>query len=96
VYSETIARDLHKLKLAQDAVRPVVGDMSDCYSADMVYRRALQRLGHDVTGINGTAAAALWPTLRHQPRRAAGLAMDSKQADHYRTRFPGAFALKQR
>jgi hypothetical protein len=96
VHTAEIIRDLNKLKLAQDAVRPVVGDISNCYTPGAVYKAALAKLGHDVRALNGAAAAAIWPTVRHQPRKAASLAMDTRQADAYRTRFPGAFSLKSR
>jgi hypothetical protein len=96
VFTETIIRDLRKIRLAQDAVRPFVGEVGDCDSEGAVYRKALKALGHDVRALNGAAAAAIWPTVRHQPRKAASLAMDTRQADAYRTRFPGAFSLKSR
>ena len=75
MFTEAIIRDLRKIRLAQDAVRPLVGEVGDCDSEGAVYHMALKALGHDVRALDRAAAAAIWPTVRHQPRRAAAMAM---------------------
>jgi hypothetical protein len=93
-FSKTVISDLRKVKMAQDVVRGVVGEVEGD-SAGQVYRIALKRLGHDIRGLDEAAAIAMWPTLRHHDRRGR-VAMDSAQTAEYKARFPGIDALKQR
>jgi hypothetical protein len=96
VSTQDIIRDIRAIRLAEDQVRPVVGDVGACGSPGMVYKKALKALGHDVSQITGAAAAAMWPTVRHQPRKAASLAMDTKTERDMTARFPHVNSLKLR
>jgi hypothetical protein len=89
-----VVREMNDIAMAKAQVEAVIGHpVMACDSADQVYLRGLQALGH-TTPIPASAARAMWMTLRGTPKKTS-MAMDAKTAADA-ARFPGASKLKLR
>lgn len=92
--TEKAARQQREIRVAEEAVRPWVGNIMAQDSAAGVYSTALKALGVDVNGVHPSAFPAI---LKAQPLPGAkrrdtspALAQDSAQVKSFAERFPDA------
>ena len=85
------------LEVQRIAVARIVVEVShgqdDFATGQRVWRSNV--LATRCAGLDGTAAAAMWPVLRDKDLRGR-IAMDSATQKDVETRFPGMFKLKRR
>jgi hypothetical protein len=91
-----VVRSVQRYEAARAEVKPYVGDLEYAAdSADGVYKLALARLGHDVSGLKAEGAAtAMWPLLKtHKPAGARRLATDATTTANRSAMFPNGGRL---
>lgn len=84
------------LREAERAVRPYVGELVACDSAEAVYSTALKMLGVDVKDIHPSAYPAILkmqPVPGAKPKASTPVAMDAARSKSYAERFPDAARL---
>lgn len=91
----TLRQEFRALRQAEDAVRPLVGEMVAMDSAEEVYAAALKQLGVKIDGIHPSAYPALIEAQRqirssHARRAPASLAGDAGTVQTVVELFPGA------
>ncbi|WP_312293226.1 DUF2213 domain-containing protein [Atlantibacter hermannii] len=89
--------DFRKLREAEQAVRPLIGDVVAMDSAEDVYRTALEQSGVDITGVHPSAFPSLVKMAISQKEnsRPAPLAQDSASISDFEKAFPTAGKLKR-
>ena len=92
-----VLRGVQRYEAARAEVAPYIGDIGfGCDSADAIYESALQKMGHDVSGLVGqpNAARAVFQALKG--RRASTrprIAADAKTVSARNKMFPNANRL---
>ena len=86
---------LRSVEAARAEVRPVVGEVVACDSAEAVYGHALRALGEDVSALPPAAMAPLFRALRGRGARPR-VAMDARAVADREARFPHAGRLGTR
>ena len=89
--------DFRKLREAEQAVRPLIGDVVAMDSAEDVYRTALEQSGVDINGVHPSAFPSLVKMAISQKEnsRPAPLAQDSASISDFEKAFPTAGKLKR-
>lgn len=91
------AANFRAVREAEQAVRPLIGDVVAMDSADDVYRTALEQSGVDITGVHPSAFPSLVKMAISQKEnsRPAPLAQDSASISDFEKAFPTAGKLKR-
>ena len=91
------AENFRAVREAEQAVRPLIGDVVAMDSAEDVYRTALEQSGVDITGIHPSAFPSLVKMAISQKEnsRPAPLAQDSTSISDFEKAFPTAGKLKR-
>ncbi|WP_165430947.1 DUF2213 domain-containing protein [Atlantibacter hermannii] len=91
------AENFRAVREAEQAVRPLIGDVVAMDSAEDVYRTALEQSGVDITGIHPSAFPSLVKMAISQKEnsRPAPLAQDSASISDFEKAFPTAGKLKR-
>lgn len=95
--TKTAAENFRRVREAEQAVRPLIGDVVAMDSAEDVYRTALEQAEVDVTGVHPSA----FPSLVHmaiqqkENSRPAPLAQDAASISDFEKEFPTAGKLKR-
>lgn len=91
------AENFRAVREAEQAVRPLIGDVIAMDSADDVYRTALEQSGIDIDGIHPSAFPSLVKMAISQKEntRPASLAQDSASISDFEKAFPTAGKLKR-
>ena len=91
-----VIQEMQNIRLAEDAVAPVVGAITGMTSASGVYKEALTRLGVDHAGVTDTfSLSRIFEVARsrgHKPQ----VAMDSASLTRFKEKFPNADRLSRR
>ena len=89
--------DNRKLREAELAVRPLIGDVVAMDSAEDVYRTALEQSGVDIDGVHPSAFPSLvrMAISQKENARSAPLAQDSSTVGDFESRYPTAGKLKR-
>lgn len=88
--------DFRKLREAEQAVRPLIGDVIAMDSADDVYRTALEQSGVDIKGVHPSAFPALVQMAISQKQNSRpAIAQDSASISDFEKAFPTAGKLKR-
>lgn len=95
---KSVREEYQKLRLAEDAVHPLVGKLPAMDSADDVYRYALKAAGIKTSGIHPSAYPAMVEMLKVQQAEKrspavsgkSSYAMDSGMTDDFKKMFPNA------
>ena len=87
-------KEMQAIRMAEDAVQPIVGAVSGQTSASAVYKEALNRLGVDHAGVTDAYSLsrifAMAKARGHRP----GVAMDSANIAKRAEMFPNANRLR--
>lgn len=91
------AENFRAVREAEQAVRPLIGDVVAMDSAEDVYRTALEQSGVDITGVHPSAFPSLVKMAISQKEnsRPAPLAQDSASISDFEMAFPTAGKLKR-
>jgi len=91
------AANFRAVREAEQAVRPLIGDVVAMDSAEDVYRTALEQSGVDITGVHPSAFPSLVKMAISQKEnsRPAPLAQDSASISDFEKAFPTAGKLKR-
>lgn len=91
------AENFRAVREAEQAVRPLIGDVVAMDSAEDVYRTALEQSGVDITGVHPSAFPSLVKMAISQKEnsRPAPLAQDSASISDFEKAFPTAGKLKR-
>lgn len=91
------AQNFRAVREAEQAVRPLIGDVVAMDSADDVYRTALEQSGVDIKGVHPSAFPSLVKMAISQKEnsRPAPLAQDSASISDFEKAFPTAGKLKR-
>lgn len=91
------AENFRKVREAEQAVRPLIGDVVAMDSADDVYRTALEQAEVDITGVHPSAFPSLVRMAIQQKEntRPAPLAQDSASNSEFEKAYPTAGKLKR-
>ncbi len=91
------AANFRKIREAEQAVRPLIGDVIAMDSAEDVYRTALEQSGVDIDGVHASAFPSLvrMAISQKENSRSAPLAQDSASISDFESRFPSAGKLKR-
>ncbi|MGK8226350.1 DUF2213 domain-containing protein [Escherichia coli] len=91
------AANFRAVREAEQAVRPLIGDVVAMDSAEDVYRTALEQSGVDITGVHPSAFPSLVKMAISQKEnsRPAPLAQDSTSISDFEKAFPTAGKLKR-
>lgn len=95
--TKAAAENFRKVREAEQAVRPLIGDVVAMDSADDVYRTALEQAEVDITGVHPSAFPSLVRMAIQQKEntRPAPLAQDSASISDFEKAFPTAGKLKR-
>lgn len=95
--TKAAAENFRKVREAEQAVRPLIGDVVAMDSADDVYRTALEQAEVDITGVHPSAYPSLVRMVIQQKEnsRPAPLAQDSASISDFEKAFPTAGKLKR-
>ncbi|WP_210453533.1 DUF2213 domain-containing protein [Pantoea ananatis] len=95
--TKAAAENFRKVREAEQAVRPLIGDVVAMDSADDVYRTALEQAEVDITGVHPSAFPSLVRMAIQQKKntRPAPLAQDSASISDFEKAFPTAGKLKR-
>ncbi|WP_205954240.1 DUF2213 domain-containing protein [Pantoea stewartii] len=95
--TKAAAENFRKVREAEQAVRPLIGDVVAMDSADDVYRTALEQAEVDITGVHPSAYPSLVRMAIQQKEnsRPAPLAQDSASISEFEKAFPTAGKLKR-
>ncbi|TCD13585.1 DUF2213 domain-containing protein [Lelliottia amnigena] len=91
------AQNFRAVREAEQAVRPLIGDVVAMDSADDVYRTALEQSGVDIKGVHPSAFPSMVKMAISQKEnsRPAPLAQDSASISDFEKAFPTAGKLKR-
>lgn len=91
------AENFRAVREAEQAVRPLIGDVIAMDSADEVYRTALEQSGIDIDGVHPSAFPSLVKMAISQKEntRPASMAQDSASISDFERAFPTAGKLKR-
>lgn len=91
------AQNFREVREAEQAVRPLIGDVVAMDSADDVYRTALEQSGIDIKGVHPSAFKSLvkMAITQKESSRPAPLAQDSASISEFESAFPTAGKLKR-
>lgn len=88
--------DFRKLREAEQAVRPLIGDVVAMDSADDVYRTALEQAGVDIEGVHPSAFPKMVKmAIEQQNNKRPVIAQDSATVSEFEKAFPTAGKLKR-
>jgi hypothetical protein len=95
--TKAAAENFRKVREAEQAVRPLIGDVVAMDSADDVYRTALEQAEVDINGVHPSAFPSLVRMAIQQKEnsRPAPLAQDSASISDFEKAFPTAGKLKR-
>ncbi|MFU2148238.1 DUF2213 domain-containing protein [Hafnia paralvei] len=90
-------QNFREIREAEQAVRPLIGDVVAMDSASDVYRTALEQSGVDIKGVHPSAFPSLVKMAISQKEntRPAALAQDSASISEFESAFPTAGKLKR-
>lgn len=91
------AQNFREIREAEQAVRPLIGDVVAMDSASDVYRTALEQSGVDIKGVHPSAFPSLvkMAISQKESTRPAALAQDSASISEFESAFPTAGKLKR-
>jgi len=88
--------DFRKLREAEQAVRPLIGDVVAMDSAEDVYRTALEQAGVDIEGVHPSAFPKMVKmAIEQQNNKRPVIAQDSATVGEFEKAFPTAGKLKR-
>lgn len=95
--TKAAAENFRKVREAEQAVRPLIGDVVAMDSAEDVYRTALEQAEVDITGVHPSAFPSLVKMAIQQKEntRPAHLAQDSASNSEFEKAYPTAGKLKR-
>ncbi|MCM6996533.1 DUF2213 domain-containing protein [Enterobacter asburiae] len=90
------AENFRKVREAEQAVRPLIGDVVAMDSADDVYRTALEQAGVDIEGVHPSAFPKMVKmAIEQQNNKRPVIAQDSASHSEFEKAFPTAGKLKR-
>ncbi|MHA1060655.1 DUF2213 domain-containing protein [Enterobacter kobei] len=90
------AKDFRAVREAEQAVRPLIGDVVAMDSADDVYRTALEQAGVDIEGVHPSAFPKMVKmAIEQQNNKRPVIAQDSASHSEFEKAFPTAGKLKR-
>lgn len=90
------AENFRKVREAEQAVRPLIGDVVAMDSADDVYRTALEQAGVDIEGVHPSAFPKMVKmAIEQQNNKRPVIAQDSASIGDFEKAFPTAGKLKR-
>lgn len=91
------AQNFREIREAEQAVRPLIGDVVAMDSASDVYRTALEQSGVDIKGVHPSAFPSLvkMAISQKESTRPAALAQDSASISEFESAYPTASKLKR-
>lgn len=90
------AENFRKVREAEHAVRPLIGDVVAMDSADDVYRTALEQAGVDIEGVHPSAFPKMVKmAIEQQNNKRPVIAQDSASHSEFEKAFPTAGKLKR-
>nr|WP_279077331.1 DUF2213 domain-containing protein [Hafnia alvei] len=91
------AQNFREIREAEQAVRPLIGDVVAMDSASDVYRTALEQSGVDTKGVHPSAFPSLvkMAISQKESTRPAALAQDSASISEFESAYPTASKLKR-
>ncbi|WP_338561876.1 DUF2213 domain-containing protein [Erwinia sp. E_sp_B04_7] len=90
------AENFRAVREAEQAVRPLIGDVIAMDSAEDVYRTALEQAEVDITGVHASAFPAMVRmAISQKENKRPVIAQDSASADEFEKAFPTAGKLKR-
>lgn len=90
------AENFRKVREAEQAVRPLIGDVVAMDSADDVYRTALEQAGVDIEGVHPSAFPKMVKmAIEQQNNKRPVIAQDSATVGEFEKAFPTAGKLKR-
>lgn len=91
------AQNFREIREAEQAVRPLIGDVVAMDSASDVYRTALEQSGVDIKGVHPSAFPSLvkMAISQKESTRPASLAQDSASISEFESAYPTASKLKR-
>lgn len=90
------AENFRKVREAEQAVRPLIGDVVAMDSADDVYRTALEQAGVDIEGVHPSAFPKMVKmSIEQQNNKRPVIAQDSASHSEFEKAFPTAGKLKR-
>ncbi|MEM5524291.1 DUF2213 domain-containing protein [Enterobacter hormaechei] len=90
------AENFRKVREAEQAVRPLIGDVFAMDSADDVYRTALEQAGVDIEGVHPSAFPKMVKmAIEQQNNKRPVIAQDSASHSEFEKAFPTAGKLKR-
>ncbi|MDK1331601.1 DUF2213 domain-containing protein [Cronobacter sakazakii] len=90
------AENFRKVREAEQAVRPLIGDVVAMDSADDVYRTALEQAGVDIEGVHPSAFPKMVKmAIEQQNNKRPAIAQDSASHSEFEKAFPTAGKLKR-
>ena len=90
------AENFRKVREAEQAVRPLIGDVVAMDSADDVYRTALEQAGVDIEGVHPSAFPKMVKmAIEQQNNKRPVIAQDSASFGDFEKAFPTAGKLKR-
>ena len=91
------AQNFREIREAEQAVRPLIGDVVAMDSASDVYRTALEQSGVDIKGVHPSAFPSLvkMAISQKESTRPAALAQDSASISEFESAYPTACKLKR-
>lgn len=94
--TKTAAENFRRVREAEQAVRPLIGDVVAMDSADDVYRTALEQAGVDIEGIHPSAFPAMVKMAISQKENSRPvIAQDSASNSEFEKAYPTAGKLKR-
>lgn len=94
--TKTAAENFRRVREAEQAVRPLIGDVVAMDSADDVYRTALEQAGVDIDGIHPSAFPAMVKMAISQKENSRPvIAQDSASNSEFEKAYPTAGKLKR-
>lgn len=94
--TKTAAENFRRVREAEQAVRPLIGDVVAMDSADDVYRTALEQAGVDINGVHPSAFPAMVRMAISQKENSRPvIAQDSASISDFEKAFPTAGKLKR-
>ena len=91
------AQNFRAVREAEQAVRPLIGDVVAMDSAEEVYRTALEQADVDIAGVHPSAFPAMvkMAISQKESTRPAALAQDSASISEFESAYPTASKLKR-
>jgi hypothetical protein len=90
------AENFRAVREAEQAVRPLIGDVIAMDSAEDVYRTALEQCEVDIEGVHPSAYRSLVnQAIKNKENKRPVIAQDSASADEFEKAFPTAGKLKR-